>query len=126
MPPKKIIKTETIITRGKSNLNCYWYNGKVYQMLPNNTILLSGGGVEIEAETEVVRQFINKNKLSYHKYIIKTQIEYNEVLPSGKHKGLTVIELVVQDRQYAIWMRDKYNFGTQEKLKKEITECLTQ
>lgn len=126
MPPKKAIKTEPVVTRGKSNLNCYWYNGKVYQILSDNKILLSAGGAEIEAETEVVRQFVIKNKLSYHKYIIESQIEYSEVLPSGKHKGLTVSELVDKDRQYAIWMRDKYNFGTQEKLKKEIIQCLIQ
>lgn len=126
MPPKKTIKeTENTVKQGLTNKNCYWINMKAYQMLPNNEIVLSAGGEEIEVETELVKAFCVRNKKTYQNRIITTQIEYNEVVNFGKHNGKSVQFIYDNDRQWLKWCRDNFKFNlTQEKLKQEITDIL--
>ena len=98
---------------------------KAYQILPNNEIVFSAGGIEIGSETELVRQFCARNKKTYHHHIITAQIEYNEVIKFGKYINKKVSELKELDLQYLKWVRDNYTFKIgEEKLKKEITDIL--
>lgn len=124
MPPKKIKTEENTVRQGRKNFNCYWINMKAYQMLFNSVLIFSAGGKENLEETELIKSFILKNKLSYHNCIKVAQIEYNEVLKSGKYQGKSVDEVLVLERKYLEWMRDNYNFGAQEKLKNEIINSL--
>lgn len=126
MPLKKIIKeTENTIKQGNTNKNCYWLNMKAYQMLPNNEIVLSAGGIEIDSETELGKDFCKRNKKMYHHYIITAQIEYNEIIKFGKYINKKVSEVKEFDLQYLKWVRDNYAFKIgEEKLKNEIINIL--
>ena len=52
------------------------------------------------------------------------QKKYLEMLKSGKYQNKTVSEVFDLEKKYLIWMRDKYNFGAQKELERQITEIL--
>ena len=103
----------------------YWVNMRAYQMIFDNSIVISGGGEEDLKDTALVIDFVTKNKNLYYKYETLAKVEYNEIVTFGKYQGKSVEDIKTIDVDYLKWMRDKYTFNsTQEKLKKEITEIL--
>lgn len=120
-------ETEDIVKQGKSNKNNFWINYKVYQLLEDNSLVLASGGKEIETETELVQQFIKRNKKIFSKNVTMFDSEpkqYNEIIPIGKFKGQSVQYVFENEKKYLTWMIKEYNFGAQTKLKQEITEIL--
>ena len=63
-------KEENIVKQGISNKNIFWINMKAYELLYDNSIILSAGGKEIETETELIKSFISRNKKVHHKYTL--------------------------------------------------------
>jgi hypothetical protein len=115
---------ENTVKQGKTNKNIYWIGYKAYQILPNNQLLFAGGGICDDTETELVRTFILRNKKAYQIYENVAVREYNELIPIGKYKSLSVSAVLKIDKKYLDWMLREYNFSGKEGLKNEITECL--
>jgi hypothetical protein len=125
MPTKKLKEENLTVRQGNTNKNCYWIEYKAYQLLPNNELVFSAGGICDDSETELVKSFIKRNKKVYHYHTITVQIEYNEKLNFGKYINKTVDEVKILDLQYLKWVNSSFDFSSaQEKLKKEITEIL--
>ena len=121
MSPKKIIKeTENTVKQGNSNKNCYWINMKAYQMLPNNEIVLSAGGIEIDSETELVKDFCKRNKKLYYIYESVEEKAYTKVT-FGKYANDTTKIIFEKDKNYANWL---YKNVTDETIKKELKDLL--
>jgi hypothetical protein len=93
-------------------------------MLPNNELVFSAGGICDDSETELVKAFISRNKKVYTIYENVAEREYNELIPIGKHKGLSVSAVFSIEKKYLEWMLREYNFGDKIKLKQEIIEIL--
>lgn len=123
MPPKKLKETENTVKQGNTNKNCYWTNMKAYQMLPNNEIVFAGGGIEIEGETEVVREFCVRNKKTYNTYenVFNIAEKAYSKVTFGKFAQRTTQEIFLEDKNYANWL---YKNVTDETIKKELKELL--
>lgn len=120
-------ETENTVKQGKQNINNFWINYKVYQLLEDNSLVLASGGNEIQTETELVKDFVKRNKKVYTKNITIFDSEpkqYDEIIPIGKFKGQSVSYVFDNEKKYLSWMLREYNFAGKEKLKQEITERL--
>ena len=120
-------ETENTVKQGKSNLNNFWINYKVYQLLEDNSLVLASGGNEIITETELVQAFVKRNKKTFSKNITMFDSEpkqYNEKIGFGKYSNLTVSELVDEDLKYAKWILNKCDLVGKERLKEQLMEIL--
>lgn len=118
---KKEYKEKITVVNFKDKSSSWWVNNKHYTLTEDNQILFVAGGLEIEAETEFLRQFIKRNKKTFTPREKVSVIEYFEVIDFGIHKGRKVDEI---EKKYLNWMIKNYNFAGKEKLKAEIIDIL--
>ena len=92
----------------------------------NNEIQFGAGGILTEDIKASFEAYIKRNKVKYtpREEALESPVEYLETLKSGKYLNKTVSEVFDLDKKYLIWMRDKYNFGAQKELEKQIKEIL--
>lgn len=112
----------------KDKSSNWWVNQKHYALLENSKLLLVAGGEEIKIETEFLQAFIKRNKKVFKErekgIIEKEPPQYLAVITFGEFKGKSVSEVFEINKGYLKWMRDKYNFGAQKELEKQIKEIL--
>lgn len=122
---KNLTEEKIQIKQFKDSSSNFWISGKHYHLNKNNEIVLCAGGNAEGSEIELLRVYIKRNGKKHVPREIIAQIQYNEILLSGKYQSKTVSEVKDIDRKYLIWMRDNYSYSaTQEKLKQQIINIL--
>lgn len=125
MAAKKEEKEKVTVINFRDKSSNWWVNNKHYTLTEVNQILFVAGGLEIEAETEFLRQFIKRNKKSFIPREKVAVIEYFEKFTFGKYINQKVDYVKDLDRKYLVWCRDNYQFKIgEEKLKSEIISIL--
>lgn len=118
-------KEDKIILKQFSDKSSHFWVGTLhYSLNEQNEIIWHAGGIDSEEYRTILKNFIKRNKKTYQERIIMSHIEYNEVIPFGKYFNKTVSQVFEEDKSYLIWMKDKYDFGGNIKLKEQIIEIL--
>ena len=120
-----MIKEEKIsIKQFKDKSSNFWVNDKHYCLGEDNSILFVCGGIEDQKETEYFKDYTKRNKKVYTKrssnIFEREEKEYTKIT-FGKHSGVSTLELVAIDRNYAKWL---VQTTTDLKVKSELETLL--
>lgn len=127
MAAKKEEKEKIIVINFRDKSSNWWVNSKHYCLNDKNEIVFIGGGIEITAETDFLRDFIKRNKKTFKEREISPYInqkEYLEIITFGKYQGRSVQYVFDEDRKYLGWILKNVDLAGKEKLKQEITDIL--
>ena len=123
-----LVDKEVKITfkRFKDKSSHFWVDNLHLYVDENNEIKFCAGGVLTEVIKSSFEAHIKRNKVKYipRAKPVEVVVEYLETLKSGKFINKTVSEVFELEKPYLIWMRDKYNFGSQKELERQIKEIL--
>lgn len=118
-------ENKLVVRQFKDKSSNFFVDYAHYHLNQNNELQWCAGESDSEDKRTVLMAYIKRNKKTYAPREIVVQIDYNEILPSGKYQGKSVSEVKDLDKKYLIWLRDNFNFSpAQEKLKQEIINIL--
>ena len=124
MQNRKKMKDKIIIKQFRDGSSNWWFNHKVYCLDENNTLKFVCGGIEDIKETEVMQEFIKRNKKSYvprETSIFDSEEKEYSVVNFGKMSGKTTQVIVEEDKRYARWL---YQNTIDKKIKEELKSLL--
>lgn len=126
MAIKKQVEDKTTFRRFRDKSSHFWVDNLHLYVDENNEIKFGAGGILTEAIKASFEVYVKRNKVKYvpRAKPVESAVEYLETLKSGKWQNKTVSEVFELDKKYLIWMRDKYNFGAQKELEKQVKEIL--